>query len=137
MKKSITVWAFMFTVLCATAQTDQHKTHKSPQERANKVTEEMVKDFGISEEQKTKVQALALKRAETVSAIKMKGKEEKKAHRADMKKANEEFEKELKTVLTPEQFTKWEAKKKQMKEKRKERRKNNSKDSETPKPATK
>ena len=70
-------------------------------ERAAKMAEELK----LTDEQKTKVTALLKEQAETMRGIKDATPEER---REKMKAGREEMQKKMKTILTPEQYTKWE-----------------------------
>lgn len=98
-----------------TADTAQTKKIKTPEERATSVSKRMVKQLGINEDQKTKVYAAILKEVHTVKAAK----EKQPADKAAVKAAREAYEAGLKTIFTPEQFTKWDAFRKAQKAQRK------------------
>ena len=70
-------------------------------ERAAKMAEELK----LTDEQKTKVTALLKEQAETMRGMKDATPEER---REKMKAGREEMQKKMKTILTPEQYTKWE-----------------------------
>lgn len=87
---------------------------KSAEERAQKQTEWMKTDLGLTEAQAKQVNEINLKYAEEAEAKRaahkaeqVKNKEARKAER-DAQKAKKEAE--LKKVLTPEQYTKFEEK---------------------------
>ncbi len=124
MKKLISAFALLVVVLNATAQM---KDNKTPEQRATAVSERMVKNLGISPQQKISVHDLVLKEVEKAQAIKAKASADKKAMRTDLKAVRSEFETELKAILTPDQFTKWTAFKTQMREKRKDKKASGSK----------
>lgn len=98
-----------------TADTAKTKKIKTPEERATSVSKQMVKQLAITEDQKNKVYTAALKEETAINAAKEKQPENKAA----MKDAREAFIAELKTILTPEQFTKWDEFKKAQKAQKK------------------
>jgi periplasmic protein CpxP/Spy len=70
-------------------------------ERLNKMAEELK----LTDEQKPKVAAAIKAQAETMRGLKDATPEER---REKMKAGRAELEKKMKTILTPEQYTKWE-----------------------------
>lgn len=89
---------------------------KTPEQRAAACANRLEKNLGLSVDQKKKVQSLALTRAKRMEELKglYAGKEEsKQVWRDERKKAREDFKEGLKITLTPEQFAKWEADKKE------------------------
>ena len=104
----------MISTYAQTADTAKAKL-KSPEERATSVAKQMGKNLGISEDQKTKVHAAAFKETTAVNAAKGKTPEDKVA----VKAARDAFMAELKTILTSEQFTKWDEFKKAQKAQKK------------------
>lgn len=90
----------------------------------------MTKDLDLNAEQSKQVQALVAKEVDKREAKKAKMKEEKTLKREEMKaemEANQAaMSSDMKKILTPEQFSKWEKnraeKKEKMKEKMAERR---------------
>jgi Spy/CpxP family protein refolding chaperone len=105
---------------------EPQKPQKSPQERADNMTNRMAKELGLTADQKEKVHAIILKREiERDKAI------------DEMKKDREAVEAELKTILNAEQFKKFEEKKKEIVEKRKENRKERLENAPPPPPKDK
>lgn len=84
---------------------------KTPEERAENMTKRMAKELALTDAQQTQVKALILKRER-------QREETMKAHKAEMEKIDAEF----KTILTPDQYQKFEQKKEEMKQKRQEKR---------------
>lgn len=80
---------------------------KSPEDRAKHRTERMTKELALSPEQIAKVNTVNINFARAISEVKeMKDVE---ARRTRTVAAKEKRDGELRTILTPEQFTKWEA----------------------------
>lgn len=80
----------------------------TPQGRAERLTNRLEKQLTLNEEQAKKTEAAALTRFTKLAEIE-KGKENKDARKA----VNQAFDAEMKTILTAEQFTKFEAGKKE------------------------
>ena len=94
------------------AQRGRKGNNLTAEQRAEKATQRLTKKLGLNADQATKVQAANLKMQTAKDAAKAN------KDRAAMKSANEAYRAELKTILTSEQYTKFE----QMKKKRKRRR---------------
>lgn len=101
----------------------QDKDHKTPQERAQMQTGRMTKELSLTTEQAAKVEAINLKYANEFEAKRADQKKEREAVRAEGKSIRDAHDAELKAVLTPEQYTQWQAKKEAMKAKQVEKRK--------------
>lgn len=82
------------------------KDKKTPEERAAKRTEQMTKDLGLSSEQVAKVNTIYLNFARYSSDVEAAGKGADVEGRTKALKAKRDAE--LKAVLTPEQYTKYE-----------------------------
>ncbi|HMZ50234.1 MAG: hypothetical protein JST41_05660 [Bacteroidetes bacterium] len=82
------------------------KDKKTPEERAAKRTEQMTKDLGLSSEQVAKVNTINLNFARYSSDVEAAGKGADVEGRTKALKAKRDAE--LKAVLTPEQYTKYE-----------------------------
>ena len=89
-----------------------------PEKVAEKHALKMKEDLGLSEDQYKQVLALDQARAEKIQVRR----EAMKAQREQMKAEHESFEKELKNVLTEEQYKALEAKRAERHEQFKERR---------------
>lgn len=103
----------------------QEKDRKSPQERAHMMTGKMTKELSLDTEQAAKIEAINLKYADQVEAMRAEREAEREARLKDGKgKAmREAHDAEIKAVLTPEQYVKWQAQKEEMKAKHMEKRK--------------
>ncbi len=94
----------------------EHKM-KTPEERAAKQTTWMVKDLGLTDEQKTKVEAINLEYAKKADAHHKEMKADAEKTKADKKTEREKFraeqqagkDAELKKVLSPDQFAKFDS----------------------------
>lgn len=104
MKKWIIGAALLvFTSLSVAAQQEKRE-RPSPEERAQKMTEKMAAELGLSEAQKAQILALNLDQAKKRQAQMDKEMAERKVRSEEMKAHQEE----IKEVLTAEQRTKWE-----------------------------
>jgi protein CpxP len=85
------------------------KQMKTPEERAKMRSEMMQKNFGLTDDQKGKVYSLILKNEGEVKAVREKhaGEKDRTAAKQEMKALNESSDKEMQTILTPEQYAKW------------------------------
>ncbi len=87
---------------------------KTPEQRATALADRLEKDLALSADQKTKVHALALTKAQKMDQLREQNKGKEKTTWADARKqVRDEFTAGMKSVLTPEQFAKWEAQKKE------------------------
>ncbi len=75
----------------------------TPQER----TDQLAKQLALSDSQKVKVLALFNKQAEARKKAFEDAKGDREAMRATMQKMRDETAKEMKAILTAEQYTKW------------------------------
>lgn len=135
MKKSMLLLAFatMIGTGAVNAQADpqpakaQHEgkgkekgNKPTPEEQAGRQAAHMQKKLGLSDDQKSKIEAFALTRIKANEELRGKARaakdeNEKKGYGKQMKANMETFDKDVNGVLTPEQQTKW----KEMKEERK------------------
>jgi periplasmic protein CpxP/Spy len=119
MKQVILLIAFALTVsLSSFAQQQNQKQMKTPEERAEHQSQRLTKELSLSADQTTKVKAVLLQKEQQEEVIKNKyvNATDKKAEHTEMKTLREQKEAELKQIFTPDQFTKYEAMKKQNKE---------------------
>lgn len=97
----------------------EKKPELSIEEKADKRTEKMTKELGLSEEQAKKVKALNMEHIQKMEETRAKMEAAKKeAHQN-----REEHEAALKTILTPEQAARLDEIKAEQKEKRAEKQK--------------
>lgn len=120
MKKLMIVAVLASMTLAAQAQ---EKDKKTPQERAKARTEHMTKELALSPEQQAKVEAINLKYADQVEAVRSEREAERTAKREAAKAMHDAHDAEMKAVLTADQYTKWVAKKQEAKAKHMEKRK--------------
>ena len=100
----------------------ERKEAKTPEERAEKQTQHMTKNLGLTPDQATRIKELNLHRAQQMQAIKAKYAEQKKGRGTEMKDIMTNWESQLKSVLSAEQYTKFQAMQEERKAKMKERK---------------
>lgn len=129
MKKLFFALLFASGLLVANAQTTPpppanppakpHKPRLEAPARAKKQTDRMAVKLGLSEEQKTKVYSINLKKnMQLDSAFALKKDDKDPAFGQFRKKTNKERATEIKALLTLEQVQKWEQLKKELKAKK-------------------
>lgn len=99
----------------APAQLDQLQ-NTTPEQRAKALTEIMKAKLGLNPEQTEKMAALNLKYAQQMDPV-IKGSGGKIMKAMEMRQINEKKEAELQTMLSPDQFAKYQASKEEMREK--------------------
>ena len=119
MKKLSMIIAF---VAASVAVNAQEKDHKTPQERAQLQTARMTKELSLTTDQAAKVEAINLKYADQIEAKRTEQKADREKMRTEGKALHDAHDADMKVVLTPEQYTIWQAKKEEMKAKQMEKR---------------
>lgn len=112
------------------SRTERHgseRTHEqrqpiTPQERAKRSTDALEKKLNLSADQKTKVFALNLERAERIDKMMISDREFRKSQMEKQRSYMEETDKKLNKILSAEQQKSYEEMKKQSREKMKARR---------------
>jgi len=110
MKKSIKIsLVAFFAVLLSTAVFAQRgHGDKNPEQRAEKITKHMTESLNLSEAQTAKVKAIHLKYGERMKAMRSQQTEDDRSKkRAAMEKVRADRDAEIKTVLTEEQYQKF------------------------------
>lgn len=106
----------------------KERPHGTVDERVKARTERMTRELGLSAEQVERVEVMNRQQATEAEKDRAAGDQEREARRAAMKERRDRYDVELKAVLTPDQYTKWQAKKeegkKKLQDKRTERREN-------------
>ena len=115
-----------FILLCCVmsfsyAQNQSQRTPKTPEQRAISISNYLTKVLVLSDDQKTKVYNLALDGATKMKDAREKNAEDRQAMRNAMKPIRDEFDTQMKNVLTPDQYASWQ----KLKEERKQERQNN------------
>ncbi len=103
MKKSIAFFvAGLLSITLTFAQNDQGR---SPEERAQRQTEQLTKQLNLSTEQAEKVKALSDDRMKQMQEMRASG---ARPDRQKMQELQENYEAKLKPILSTEQWTKYE-----------------------------
>ena len=80
----------------------------TPEQKAQKVTQFMTTELGLTADQQQKVGALNSSRATQMQQIKTKYNGDMKAAQTELKPLREKYKADLKAILTAEQAAKWE-----------------------------
>ena len=90
------------------------------QEREQENLAQMQKDLNLSKDQMTKIQALHEKKKAEMRADFEKNKQDRMARMEEMKAKREEMDKQMKSILSQDQYTKWQADRKAKMEQRRQ-----------------
>lgn len=115
MKKLVMMMAL---VVGATAFAQDKKADKREQFSAEERVEKMAKELDLNQEQKQKLTTLFEKQKEEAQKKREAIKAERAERRETLSSRNEAFDKEVRSILTPEQAKKWEAKKQERMQKK-------------------
>lgn len=124
----------LFAVNSYAQNSDQTKTKKTPEQKAEKMAKKMQEKLSLSDAQYKSVYDLALNTINQRASLKANG-TDKETRKAEMKSLMEKQESQLKTILSSDQWTKWESLKSEMKKKHKDgkgKNKDKSKKKEKP-----
>ena len=114
MKKMILILfaAAIASVNCLAQEPPKEKApKKTPEERAEHMTQRLTKELALSPEQQVKAKAVILKREQDRDKL-----------QNEVKEGHEKVKAEFKEFLTSEQFQKFEAKNEEMRKKRQEKK---------------
>ena len=127
MKKLIVALIALIAINTHNAQA-QNRGNMSPEEMAESRTKQMTKDLDLTEVQQKEVAAINLKSANEVGKLRGRGQnlseDERKALRSKMRDAQVSMQKDMKGILSEEQYKKWDKMQKEMMNKRREQRGN-------------
>ncbi len=100
-------FALAQTTAAPTTDNQQSAQHvqKTPEQKATDVANHMTKELGLTSDQAAKIHDLALTRAEKMGDWRASGATDKALRQQIMG----EFDSGVKSVLTPDQYTKWQA----------------------------
>lgn len=90
--------------LFAQGTTKSNAKNLSPTEKADKVSTKFQKKFGLTPEQTAQIKTIALSRATDIQNLKAKNIQDKKTLRLELNQIRANWEKEVSTILTAEQF---------------------------------
>jgi protein CpxP len=107
---SLFMLSFVFGVSAQNTQTST-QTKKTPAEKAGFFADRTKNELGLDDTQRQKVYDAKLDNLTQREAIKAKYNNDNKAGEAEFKANNEKFKTAMKSILTPDQYTKWTTKK--------------------------
>jgi len=102
-------------------------TNKTPEEMSEKVSERMKTNLNLTDDQKVSVQKIFLDHFTEMKSLHEQKKESGEDFRDKMKEHKKSIEYEMKLVLTDEQFTTWQEKKKSKCDRKGDKKQNNRK----------
>ncbi|TAH24799.1 MAG: hypothetical protein EAZ07_08775 [Cytophagales bacterium] len=124
MKKILLLIAFVLGISASYAQSNGKMKGLSDSEKADKAIKHLTKVMTLSPDQAVKVKEAVTKRISEISALRASNTTDKKALRASIMKVRENWDTELKSIVSPEQFEKYTLMKNQAKQKRMENKPN-------------
>lgn len=118
MKKNIFFTLSLFVLFC----TINAQTVKTPEIRAREETDRLNSQLNLSTDQNAKVYEIVLERIKQIDVVIKKymgnlTQEQSKARSKELQSIRNTFETKLKSILTPQQFSKWEKEKNNRKSK--------------------
>ena len=116
------------------AVSPKERPHRTVEKRVKARTERMTRELGLSAEQVERVEVMNRPQATEAEKDRIANDQERAVRRAAMKERRDRYDAELKAVLTPDQYTRWQARKEEGKKKlhdRRAERRENSKPSLT------
>nr|WP_121274134.1 hypothetical protein [Pedobacter schmidteae] len=125
MKKVLIICGLLFSVITFAKAQDGNRKMQTPEERAQKMAEQLTKKLSLSEDQKTKVTAIYLDQAAAMKKVREEGKGDRAGMMAKMKTANEESDAKVNALLNDDQkkaFEAWKAERAENMKKRMEGR---------------
>lgn len=93
----------------------------TPEQRSEKHLKKLTTDLNLNEKQQEQVGKIITEQGAKREAFRANKKAEREAMKGKMEEERAAMDAKMKTILTPEQFEKWNANKEKMKEKMKER----------------
>lgn len=120
MKKIILALLLMLGI---TGYSYSQQPHKTPEERAQATSTKLGKDLSLTQDQIANVYNAALTRNREVEEARANKASNKEAIHSQVKVANESYDAQMKTILTPEQYTQWKQMEEEHRAKAKEHKK--------------
>ncbi len=117
----MTILMGLFFIAAITNVADAQQ--KTPEQKAQYQTAEMTKSLSLTKDQSTKVNEIVLRYAEKIDAVRQNSGLEAEAKQDQVKDLRQEREQALQTVLTADQFKKYQELKPQWIQKNRENRK--------------
>jgi len=96
-------------LLLSASLSAQDKAKRSPEEMAKVRTERLTTVLELTPDQAAKVNALHLAHAQEAEARRAQNEAKREAMRSEMEAKRERHQAEMKSILTAEQYAKWEA----------------------------
>jgi hypothetical protein len=126
MKKASVIAIMLFLILGTSIAQEGNKQKKTPEQKAKKQTEIINNQLNLTGDQQTKIYPLLLSNITQIDAIKAKyGDNRSKERNKELRDLKIKFTEELKTILTADQYDKWNKEREAKVLKAKEDRKNN------------
>ena len=119
MKKLMLTIAGLVIVISLSFAQNPSKPTRTPEQKAAKRSEMLAQKLSLTPEQKQSVYNLILDRTTKVEAVKAKYAADKKGMGKELKSIRDNFDTQMKSILTPDQATKWEQLRAEEKAKRK------------------
>jgi len=110
-RKSLVLVLVSVFVINVSAQNPNRNSRMTAEERAAKRTEMMTKQLDLTEDQQAKIKEINLKHFQERPNHQRQVREERRQNRENMRSQMTARDAELKEVLTPEQYEKWQEKK--------------------------
>lgn len=96
-------------LLSAGAANAQERTQRSPEEMAKARTERLTTVLELTPEQQAKVNAMHMQHAKEAEARRKERQAKREEAKANMQVKRQQHEQEMKTILSEEQYAKWQA----------------------------
>ncbi len=124
--KKTNLWTLvlLFTAFIMNLNAQQQTVQKEHLEKMQKSTQEMGVKLGLNDNQKGKILDYKVQRHQKIQALNEQYGNNKKDHKEEYKAVHVEFKNNVRSVLTPEQFSQWEEHMKNKKEERMKQHKN-------------
>jgi protein CpxP len=137
MKKMLFMIALVVSVNTVFAQPSGKKNHEkkpaehsrkiSPDEKADKVSKRMKTDLSLSDKQAAEIKKITLARMDNAQTARHKAAEARKAYHQERKQIQQNWEQDLKGILSAQQYADYELQKEEQKKKMEERMKSDKK----------
>ena len=132
MKKASVIAIMLFLIIGTSIAQEGNKQKKTPEQKAKKQTEILNNQLNLTGDQQTKIYPLLLSNITQIDAIKAKyGDNRSKERNKELRDLKIKFTEELKTILTADQYDKWNKEREAKVFKAKEDRKNKNSSTET------
>lgn len=130
MKRILFAFTMFVLVTTSMAQGNKGKGPKTPEQKATNVSNKMSQELSLAEDQKSKIYAMSLERLKKKEQLKVKYANDKEAAKKEYKEIQQSYATNLKTLLTPEQYKRWEEIKAQKKAKKEKEDKDEDEDND-------